>query len=164
MIGIAVCTVLFAGCFFIGEGGAVLYFNLASFAVVGAGTVGAGFLSFPYERLRIALKVARNAYRKDQVKSPDEIVKVLLDISVRSRYDGILSLEKVGGRDDDPLPAGRPGAPRGRLQGGRDPRDPPQRDVLLQAPAAAVGTGLSGPWPSWPPASASRGASSASSA
>ena len=96
MIGIAVCTVLFAGCFFIGEGGAVLYFNLASFAVVGAGTVGAGFLSFPYERLRIALKVARNAYRKDQVKSPDEIVKVLLDISVRSRYDGILSLEKVG--------------------------------------------------------------------
>ncbi|MCX5810624.1 MAG: MotA/TolQ/ExbB proton channel family protein [Proteobacteria bacterium] len=72
-----------------------MYFNLASFLVVSSGTIGAAFLSFPCDRLKNAYQVALNSYKKEVVNSPDEIVNLLLDISVRSRYDGILSLEKV---------------------------------------------------------------------
>jgi chemotaxis protein MotA len=95
LIGAIICTAVFVGCFFYGEGGRALYFNLASFLVVSSGTIGAAFLSFPYDRLKNAYRVALNSYKKDVVNSPDEIVNLLLDISVRSRYDGILSLEKV---------------------------------------------------------------------
>ena len=95
LIAAAICTAIFIGCFFFGEGGRFLYFNLASFLVVSSGTIGAAFLSFPYDRLKNAYRVALNSYKKDAVNSPDEIVNILLDISVRSRYDGILSLEKV---------------------------------------------------------------------
>ena len=74
----------------------VFYFNFISLLVVLSGTIGAVFLSFPFDRIRYAAKVAINAYKKDNVHSPDEIVNLLLDLSVRSRYDGILSLEKIG--------------------------------------------------------------------
>ncbi len=90
-----VCTMIFIGCFFFGEGGTVVYFNIVSFLVVSSGTIGAAFLSFPYERIKNAYKVALNSYRKDVISSPDHIVNILLDISVRSRSNGILSLEKL---------------------------------------------------------------------
>jgi len=90
-----ICTIIFASCFFFGEGGMVVYFNILSFLVVLSGTIGAAFLSFPYERIKNAYKVAVNSYRKDTINSPDHIVNILLDISVRSRSNGILSLEKV---------------------------------------------------------------------
>jgi len=90
-----VCTMIFIGCFFFGEGGTVVYFNIVSFLVVSSGTIGAAFLSFPYERIKNAYKVALNSYKKDVINSPDHIVNILLDISVRSRSNGILSLEKL---------------------------------------------------------------------
>ena len=90
-----VCTLIFMSCFFFGEGGTVVYFNIVSFLVVSSGTIGAAFLSFPYERIKNAYKVALNSYRKDAINSPDHIVNILLDISVRSRSNGMLSLEKV---------------------------------------------------------------------
>jgi chemotaxis protein MotA len=88
------CTIIFVGCFFFGEGGTVVYFNFVSFLVVVTGTIGAAFLSFPYERLKNAYKVALNSYRRDAINSPDHIVNILLDISARSRSNGLLSLEK----------------------------------------------------------------------
>ncbi len=94
LIGGSICTIIFVSCFFYGEGGMVFYFNIVSFLVVLSGTIGAAFLSFPYERLRHACKVAVNSYRRDLVNSADQIVHILLDISVRSRSEGILSLEK----------------------------------------------------------------------
>jgi chemotaxis protein MotA len=90
-----ICTIIFMSCFIFGEGGTVVYFNIVSFLVVASGTMGAAFLSFPYERIKNAYKVAVNSYRKDTINSPDHIVNILLDISVRSRSNGILSLEKV---------------------------------------------------------------------
>ncbi len=90
-----ICTLIFMSCFFFGEGGTVVYFNIVSFLVVSSGTIGAAFLSFPYERIKNAYKVAANSYKKDTINSPDHIVNILLDISVRSRSNGMLSLEKV---------------------------------------------------------------------
>ena len=86
---------IFIGCFFFGVGGTVVYFNIVSFMVVASGTIGAAFLSFPYERIKNAYRVALNSYKKEVINSPDHIVNILLDISVRSRSNGILSLEKL---------------------------------------------------------------------
>jgi chemotaxis protein MotA len=88
------CTAIFVSCFFFGEGGTVVYFNMVSFLVVLSGTVGAAFLSFSYGRIKHAYKVAFNSYKKDPINSADQIVNILLDISVRSRSNGLLSLEK----------------------------------------------------------------------
>jgi chemotaxis protein MotA len=94
-IGALICLGVFIGCFFVGEGGTVaFYFNVVSFLVVMSGTLGAVFLGHPFSRLGSALKVAKNVYGKDVISSSDEIINILLDIAVRSRYDGILSLEK----------------------------------------------------------------------
>ncbi|MGZ3580644.1 MAG: motility protein A [Syntrophales bacterium] len=90
-----ICTMIFICCFFFGEGGTVVYFNIVSFLVVSSGTIGAAFLSFPFERIKNAYRVALNSYKKDVITSPDHIVNILLDISVRSRSNGILSLEKL---------------------------------------------------------------------
>ena len=90
-----ICTMIFIGCFFFGEGGTVVYFNIVSFLVVSSGTIGAAFLSFPYERIKNAYRVALNSYKKEAINSPEHIVNILLDISVRSRSNGILSLEKL---------------------------------------------------------------------
>ena len=98
-IGALACFVVFVGCFFLGEGGtAVFYLNIVSLLVVVSGTMGAVFLSHPFNRLSSAFKVAVNVYKKDRISSSDEVVNILLDLAVRSRYDGILSLEKYEGQ------------------------------------------------------------------
>ena len=94
-IGAAICFVVFAGCFFAGEGGtALFYFNIVSFMIVISGTFGAAFLSHPFNELKNAFIVAKNIHTKDKITSSDEVVNLLLDLAVRSKYDGIISLEK----------------------------------------------------------------------
>lgn len=93
LIGAIICVIIFASSFLISEGRA-LFFNLIGIMVVLSGILGATFLSYPFESIMAAFRVARNAYNITP-PSPDDIVNSLLDISVRSRYDGILSLEKV---------------------------------------------------------------------
>ncbi len=94
-LGALICLLIFVGCFFWGEGGTVVfYLNMVSLLVVVSGTLGAVFLSHPFSRLSSAFKVAKNVYSKDIISSSDEVVNILLDLAVRSKYDGILSLEK----------------------------------------------------------------------
>jgi chemotaxis protein MotA len=94
-VGAFICLLVFAGCFFWGESGAVVfYLNIVSLLVVVSGTLGAVFLSHPFSKLYSAFKVAKNVYVKDVISTSDEVVNILLDLAVRSKYDGILSLEK----------------------------------------------------------------------
>lgn len=94
-IGAALCLIVFIGCFFLGESGTVvLYFNIISFMVVISGTIGAVCLSHHFDQLKSALIVAKNAYAKDAISSSDEVVTLLMDMAVKSKYDGIISLEK----------------------------------------------------------------------
>jgi chemotaxis protein MotA len=94
-IGALICFLVFVGCFFWGESGTVVfYLNVVSLLVVVSGTLGAVFLSHPFSRLSSAFKVAKNVYTRDVISSSDEVVNILMDLAVRSRYDGILSLEK----------------------------------------------------------------------
>ncbi len=94
-VGAFICSLVFVGCFFLGEGGTFgFYLNIVSLLVVVSGTLGAVFLSHPFSTLSSAFKVAKNVYAKDVISTSDEVVNILLDLAVRSRYDGILSLEK----------------------------------------------------------------------
>ncbi|MFQ5579656.1 MAG: motility protein A [Nitrospiria bacterium] len=89
-----ICILVFLISFLLAEGDVMaLYFNLVALLVVISGTIGAIFMSYPFFRIKSALLVARNAYLS-RLPSQDSIIKALLGLAVRSRYDGILSLEK----------------------------------------------------------------------
>jgi chemotaxis protein MotA len=91
--GFIVCVVVFLISFYLG-GSIHLYFNLPAILNIVSGVFGAALLSYPFARLKTAFYVAKNSYTSE-LPSSDEIIKILLDLSVRSRRQGILSLEKM---------------------------------------------------------------------
>jgi len=92
MIGLAFCVILFSSGFVV-HGNVGLYFNLAGFLIVVGGTFGATLISFRTKRLLIVHKVLMASYRTP-VKEPDEIVQILVDLSVKSKLKGLLSLQE----------------------------------------------------------------------
>ena len=95
-IGIGICTLLLLIVTLIGEG-RLLMFNLVALAVVVVGTLGATLISYPIDELAVAIKVAVNSYQP-KIPTEQEIVDSLLDMSLLSRLDGLLALEKEGER------------------------------------------------------------------
>ncbi|MDD3313423.1 MotA/TolQ/ExbB proton channel family protein [Pseudodesulfovibrio sp.] len=93
LIGVTLSLLIFVGSFLL-TGAAAAYLNLAAFLVVVSGLAAAMFISYPMEHVKNAFTVARNAYTARHATS-DEIVHTLLDISVRSKVDGVLSLERT---------------------------------------------------------------------
>jgi chemotaxis protein MotA len=92
IIGVSISLLLFVGSFLL-TGAASAYWNLAAFMVVVSGLVTAMLVSYPAEHVKNAFKVARNAYTNGHATS-EEIVNTLLDLSVKSKVDGLLSLER----------------------------------------------------------------------
>ncbi|MBI5520020.1 MAG: MotA/TolQ/ExbB proton channel family protein [Desulfovibrio sp.] len=93
MLGVVLCGAIFVGGFWM-SGGLAVYWNLAAFVIVVAGLFAALFMSYPYARIRTAFLVARSVYTERQ-PTPDDIVRILLELSVKSRVEGVLSLEAV---------------------------------------------------------------------
>jgi chemotaxis protein MotA len=83
---------IFVSVFFI-HGGAIQFMTLTGILVVVGGTAGALLVAYRPDQLAIVWKVLVGAYRTDP-KKPEEIVKILVDLSVKSRVEGILSLEE----------------------------------------------------------------------
>jgi chemotaxis protein MotA len=92
LIGLGICVILFCSGFAI-HGNVGLYFNLAALLIVVGGIFGATLICFQMRRLMIVYKVLTTSYRT-RVKEPDEIVEILVDLSVKSRLKGLLSLEE----------------------------------------------------------------------
>ena len=92
IMGLASCVILFCLGFAI-HGNVGLYFNMAALLIVAGGTFGATLICFRTKRLMIVYKVLMNSYRT-RVKDPDEIVEILVDLSVKSRLRGVLSLQE----------------------------------------------------------------------
>jgi len=92
LLGLVLCVLVFVFGFTL-LGNLSLYFNVAGLLIVLGGTTGAVFLSYPVKRLRIVGKVLRASYLS-KPKSPEEIVGVLVDLSVKSRFRGLLSLQE----------------------------------------------------------------------
>ena len=92
IIGLCICFAIF----FLGfgaQGHLSLYFNLAGLLIVIGGTAGATLVSFRTKRLAILFKVLRTTYRS-RVKDPEEMVEILVDLSVKRKLRGLLSLEE----------------------------------------------------------------------
>jgi chemotaxis protein MotA len=96
IVGISLCTLLLLGATLIPEGRSLM-FNLVGLVVVVAGTLGATFISYQKNSIAITVKVAINSYRST-VPTEQEIVDSLLDLSLRSKLDGLLALEQEGER------------------------------------------------------------------
>jgi len=92
-IGVGISLIIFIGSFML-TGAAGAYWNLAAFLVVVSGLVAAMLISYPFEHVRNAFKVAKNAYTNGHASS-EMIVNMLLDLSVKSKVDGVLSLERT---------------------------------------------------------------------
>ncbi len=74
------------------HGNVSLYFNVSGLLVVCGGTLAAALISFRFEQLQIVTKVLRASYRKPIMKET-EIINILIDLSIRSRMQGVLSLQ-----------------------------------------------------------------------
>lgn len=88
--------ILGAGLFCLGfilNGNLGLYFNTSGILIVFGGTLAATLLSFKLEQLGIVGRVLSSAYYKPIKKEP-EIINILIDLSIRSRIEGILSLQQ----------------------------------------------------------------------
>ena len=95
IIGLLSCVVLIVmGFAFSGNVG--LYFNLAALCIVVGGTLGATLMSFRIKRLVILWQVLKTSCRT-RAKEPDEIVEILIDLSVKSKLKGLLSLQEDEG-------------------------------------------------------------------
>jgi chemotaxis protein MotA len=92
IIGITIGIILLALGFII-NGHVSLYFNLVGLLIVLGGVVGAAFLGYRMERLTFVWKVLRASY-KTRVKTPEEIVEILVDLSVKSKITGVMSLQE----------------------------------------------------------------------
>lgn len=92
IIGVIFCLLLFCtGFAFSGNIG--LYANLSGFIIVVGGTFSAVFLGYRMERIIILMKVIFASYTKSVV-GPETIVKILVDLSIKRKLNGVLSLEK----------------------------------------------------------------------
>lgn len=91
-LGFICCVALFLVGFML-NGQMGLYFNLSGLLIVLGGTAGAALLSYRLERLQIVWQVLRSSYVCKH-KRPEELVEILVDLSVKSKFQGLLSLQK----------------------------------------------------------------------
>jgi len=92
ILGLLLCIALFIFGFLI-NGNLSLYFNLSGLLIVIGGTIAAALLSFRWDQLAIASKVIISSYTHRQ-KTEREIIEILINLSVKSRMAGILSLQQ----------------------------------------------------------------------
>ncbi len=92
LIGLVLCCTLFVFGFFI-HGNLSLYFNVSGLLIVLSGTIGASLLSFRTEQLQIVYTVVRSSFIRPSL-TEREVIRILIDLSVKSRIDGVLSLQK----------------------------------------------------------------------
>ncbi|MFT5698912.1 MAG: chemotaxis protein MotA [Desulforhopalus sp.] len=91
LIGLILCGALFIAGFLL-HGNLSLYFNISGLFIVIGGTVCASLISFRFEQIHIVTKVLLTAYKRP-MKKETEIINILIDLSIRSRIEGILSLQ-----------------------------------------------------------------------
>jgi chemotaxis protein MotA len=92
LIVLFICVLIFLFGFVL-KGNLSLYFNLAGILVVVGGTAAAAVISYGLDRLRIVYQVTKYSYR-GHIASEKEVISILMDLSIRSKIQGVLSLQK----------------------------------------------------------------------
>lgn len=90
-MGVVLFTGIYVATFLLTKN-AGLMLNGIGLSVVLSGTLGAIFLSYPFEDIRAAVKVAHNTY-SGKMLTPEKIIMILRELAVRTRSNGILALE-----------------------------------------------------------------------
>lgn len=93
LIGLLLGSILFLIGFVI-NGNIGLYFNLSGILIVVGGTLCAAVVSFKVDQLQNVAKVLVAAYRRPITRETD-IINILIDLSIRSRMEGILTLQNL---------------------------------------------------------------------
>ena len=88
-----ICSLFIFTLGFVIHGNMGLYFNLSGLLIVLGGSFGATLLTYRLDRLRIVFTVLLSSYRR-QPKQPEDIVEILVDLSVKSKFQGLLSLQQ----------------------------------------------------------------------
>jgi len=91
-IGLILFSLLFLSGFVI-HNNMSLFFNVSGLIIVVCGTACATLISFRIDRLVIVFRVLKGSYRKP-VMTSDKIIEVLVDLSVKSKLRGLLSLQE----------------------------------------------------------------------
>jgi chemotaxis protein MotA len=91
-LGLLFCSLLFLLGFLL-HGNLGLYINLSGLLIVCGGSLAATLLSFRLEQLVILYKVITSAY-STPVRKETEIVNLLIDLSIKSKAEGVLSLQE----------------------------------------------------------------------
>lgn len=91
-LGLLFCSLLFLLGFLL-HGNLGLYINLSGLLIVCGGSLAATLLSFRLEQLVILYKVITSAY-SIPVRKETEIVNLLIDLSIKSKAEGVLSLQE----------------------------------------------------------------------
>jgi len=92
LFGLVLCLLMMAAGFAV-AGNMAMYFNLSGFLIVIGGTCACALLSYQPDRLAVASRVIVQSYRH-RIKEPRDIVEILIDLAVKSRFKGILSLQE----------------------------------------------------------------------
>ncbi len=92
IIGLIICLALFGSGFFM-NGNTALFFNLSGLVIVIGGTFGATLISFRMNKLIMVFKVLIGSY-SHRPKDESEIIEILVDLSVKRRLKGLLSLQE----------------------------------------------------------------------
>lgn len=92
LIGFILCVVIFITGFLL-KGNLSLYFNVAGLLIVVGGSLAASLLSFQISRLTIVFKVVRASYTQRNI-SEEDIVNILINLAIKSRMEGVLSLQE----------------------------------------------------------------------
>lgn len=87
-----ICVIIFLAGFLL-NGNTGLFFNLSGIAIVLGGTFGAALVSFRVERLVTVYKVLSGSYRRP-LKKESEIIEIMVDLAVKRKLKGLLSLEE----------------------------------------------------------------------
>lgn len=85
------------------NGGSILLFiDPASILIVGGGTLGSTLVHYPFKEFFRAITVAKKTiFHKDQ--PPGEIISQLIEFAGKARKEGILSLQSVMSKVEDPF-------------------------------------------------------------
>lgn len=93
IIGIVICSVLITATIMLG-GSLLMFVNVPSILVVIGGTIGASLVRNPLAELVGAAKVVGKAF-KVVLKPPVELIEKIVELSRKSRKEGMLALETV---------------------------------------------------------------------
>ena len=92
LIGLLLCVAIFITGFVL-KGNLSLYFNISGLLIVVGGSLAAALISFRLQRLKIVFQVVRSSFTQRRV-SEAEIVDILINLAIKSRIEGILSLQE----------------------------------------------------------------------